>query len=303
MHRFVGSALFPAAALVIVACGSSHSNSSEQPLSDASAGDGSHDAAGRTPSLVPDGGLVDAAVPDAMYDAAVPDAGAVDSGRPADTGAPNAVADASTGPVADSAAPADGAMDAPQPLNDAQIIGILEGLDTSEIQESLLATGNPDDGAVDVGLEAGAPAFDAGAGRSSNPSVVGYANMIAIDDAQSSAGLDSFGIAAAPSDMLTMLQNGVQSTDASLSPLSGQAFDLAYAQDQVAENTRLRDLVTNQLAPAAQNPQLQAYLTGTLLPLIQVHLLAANALVGQLNDGGVMTSLPAPAPLGTALGM
>jgi predicted outer membrane protein len=293
MHRFVGSALmFPAAALVIGACGSSHSNSSnEQPLSDASAGDSSHADGGRAPSLVPEGGIDaaahDASVPDAAFDASSMEAG------PADARVADAVA-RDTG--AADARPPDAAADAAsmQAITDAQIVGTLEGANTGEILESLLATGT-DDNSVDVGLDAGAPAFDAGAARSVNPSVIGYANMMEIDHAQSNTTLDAFGIAPAPSNMLSSVQSNTQSDMARLTPLTGSAFDMAYAQDQVALHTRLRDLVQNQLAPAAQDPQLQQYLSGTLLPLIQVHLLAANALVATLAaDAGV----PAPAPPG-----
>jgi predicted outer membrane protein len=291
-HRFVGSALvFPAAALVVAACGSSHPNSSsEQPLGDASPGENSSPGAGsRAPSLVPDGAVIDAAVNDAaVADAAVPDAAPSDSTSDAtmEAGTMDAVASDAPVPVD---APADAASadsaDA-QALDDPQIMGILEGENTQEILESLLAMGNPDNG-VDIGLEAGAPAFDAGAARSVNPSVVGYANMMAIDHAQSNSSLESLGIAPAQSRTQAMLQSDAQGAMARLQPLSGQAFDMAYAQDQVAFHTRLRDLVTGQLAPAARDSQLQMYLTGTLVPLIDVHLLAANALVAQLNDAGV----------------
>jgi predicted outer membrane protein len=217
-----------------------------------------------------------------MSDAAMADARVMEAG-PADARAPDAGADAVAPSMADAASDA---SDAAPPLNDPEIVGILEGADTDQILQSLLATGNPDDGAIDIGLDAGAPAFDAGGGRSNNPSVVGYANMIAIDSAQANSALDGFGITPAPSQTLSTTQSTDQSTMSGLTPLTGPAFDMAYAQNQVAAQTALRDLVTNRLAPAAQDAQLQMYLTGTLVPLIQVHLLAANALVSQLADGG-----------------
>jgi predicted outer membrane protein len=241
--------------------------------------------------------MVDAAVPDAaamdtaMSDAAADAPVAMDAG-PTDARGPDAVADAAPPPMADAAS------DAAQPLNDPEIVGIIENADTDQILQAMLATGNPDDGSIDIGLEAGAPVFDAGGGRSSNASVIGYANMIAIDNAQVNASLDSFGIAPAPSQTLMSVQNTDQGTMSALTPLTGPAFDMAYAQNQVAAQTSLRDLVANRLAPAATDPQLQMYLTGTLVPLIQVHVLAAQALVSQVADGGgVPTTLPVPLPV------
>jgi predicted outer membrane protein len=296
MHRFVGSVLvFPAAALVIAACGSSHSNSSsEQPLSDASPGDSSRDAGGRAPSLVPDGSSLDTGV--AAHDAAVLDAAAVDAPAPMEAGpmdarASDAVAADAPAPVPDAAADT-----STRPLDDPQIVGILEGANTGQILESLLATGNPDDG-VDLGLDAAAPAFDAGMARSSNPQVIGYANMIDIDQAQSNSMLDSLGIAPTPSDTQSRVRNDAQGSMARLAPLSGQAFDMAYALDQVATNTRLRDMVNGQLLPVVQDANLKMYLSGTLLPVLDVHILAAGALMGQIADGGAPVAVEITGPV------
>jgi predicted outer membrane protein len=288
--------VFPAAALVIGACGSNHSNSSsEQPLSDASAGGPSRDAAGRAPSLVPDGSILDAATLDAaMHDAGANDArAAMEAGPMMDAGASDAVAaDTYTAPAPDAAAEAAAA----RPLDDPQIVGILEGTNTGEILESLLATGNPDDG-IDVGLEAGAPTFNAGAARSTNPSVIGYADMIGIDHANSNSDLEGLGIAPTASDLQRTMRNDSQDSISRLSPLSGQAFDMAYAQDQVATNNRLKDLINGKLLPAAQDQNLKMYLTGTLIPIIDVHILSATSLVAQLADAGAVAPLSVVGPV------
>jgi putative membrane protein len=179
-------------------------------------------------------------------------------------------------------------------LSDGQIVGVVEAANSGEIEEALLATGGVDglfDGGLDGGLEAGllaATGFDAGTARSTTPAVLSFADMMIVDHANSNVAVQSFGIASQSSPVQTTLQSGVQTTLGQLSPLSGGAFDVAYAQSQVTAHQTVRDIVQNQLIPAAQNAQLKSFLQNTLLPTVQSHLAAAQTLLSQLTDGGVV---------------
>ena len=210
--------------------------------------------------------------------------------------------------------PADGSDAAA--LSDGQIVGAIEAANIGEIEEAMLAVGQPDGGAEAGGGEAGAAeagagdggdaggadasrdaesdaadasvatAFDAGVPRSMNPAVMAFADMMISDHEQSNATVASFGITPTDSSVRTMLQTMADMTIAQLSPLSGGAFDVAYAQSQVAGHMAVSQMISTQLIPSAQNPQLKSYLSNTLLPTIQAHLAQARALLSQLTDGG-----------------
>jgi len=184
-------------------------------------------------------------------------------------------------------------------LTDEEIVGIVETANTVEIQEALLAVGNPDggfDGGIDLIFEdAGvATGFDAGAARTMNASVIAFADMMISDHSQSNRAVAALGIQPQASNIQSTIQTTGQTTITQLTPLTGSAFDVAYVQSQVTAHTTLRDLITSELVPNAHNAQLAAYLQNTLLPTVQAHLTAASQLLAALIDAGLVEAGTTP---------
>lgn len=217
------------------------------------------------------------------FDATAGDSGAARSEDAAAFDANSATPDAhATTPPPDASEVPDASADASDAsvFSDNQIVGIVEAINTGEIREALLATGNGGDDAGENGEEAG---IDAGAARSTNPRVLAFADMMITHHSQSNATIETYGIAPASSLVESSLQATVQSTLADLEPRSGASFDSAYASAQVMGHQTALAVVTDQLIPSAQNATLKAYLQGTLVPTIQSHLAAAQALVAALG--------------------
>jgi putative membrane protein len=191
------------------------------------------------------------------------------------------------------------ATDAPHvadqvPWTGPQIVGVIKAVNDSEIEQALLALGEPNGG-----IDGGPPldsAFGGRLGRSANGAVVMFAKTMLADHAQSNATIGAFGIVPATSSERAALADTAQANVAQLFPLLGRDFDIAYVQTRVAAHTEMRELLENRLIPEARNAQLKTYLSGTLLPVVETHLAVAQALFALLTNVRSLDAAADPEP-------
>ncbi len=117
--------------------------------------------------------------------------------------------------------------------------------------------------------------------KSRNQAVLQFARMMAQDHAsvidQATTLVQALHVTPADNTTSRALQQGATEARARLQPLSGAAFDVAYADREVAYHQAVIDAVTQVLVPGAKNPQLKALLE-KVEPVLEAHLREARQL-------------------------
>ena len=173
---------------------------------------------------------------------------------------PDATIEPSTDASADAAADA---SDAAMALTDGQIVLVVSNANEGEIVFAQLA--------VRKSGTAGVRVF---AQRMITDHSTANVQLVSVEEGQS--------IAPAPSAAAETLEAVTARTMDSLSPLSGRAFDLAYARSQVTTHAQVLTLLEGTLVPEARNAQLRALLRSAQT-MVETHLALAKTLVLELG--------------------
>jgi putative membrane protein len=139
------------------------------------------------------------------------------------------------------------------PLTDAQVAGVTDALNQSEIQQVRLAEK-----------------------KSTSPQVLDFAKMMIADHSQARQKQSSLGLGTASSPLLQTLSSEGEQTYSQLENKSGSAFDRAYLQAQVDGHQRVLETIDRQLLPQAKSAGLKKQLQN-MKGTVQHHLQAAQA--------------------------
>lgn len=126
-------------------------------------------------------------------------------------------------------------------------------------------------GANNIDISAGKIALQ----RSSNDAVKKFANRMIVDH-KSVLGsavdlVTKLGVTPVNNDLAFTLAEQSKNHEAQLKTLSGQAFDKAYIDHEVAYHQAVIGVIENQLIPSATNAELKALLV-SVLPAFKAHL-------------------------------
>ncbi len=122
--------------------------------------------------------------------------------------------------------------------------------------------------------------------KSTNPQVLDFAKQMVTDHSALQKSVFDLGaklhVTPADSDTSNSLKAQADATTTRLKGLSGDAFDKAYIDNEVAYHKAVIDAVSNVLIPNAKNAELKSALTGAA-PLFQGHLEHAEHLQSALE--------------------
>lgn len=189
--------------------------------------------------------------------------GAATAQTTTDTAAPvgnssSVIGDASAPQVSASGGPENSPPDVPATLSDAQILQITHVANVGEIEQAKLAQTKAKDARVKS-----------------------LAAMMIKDhkdaDTKGAALAKKASFNPATSSVASSLEGDAQSATDNLKSQTGADFDKSYVDAQVKEHQAVLDTIDQKLAPAAQNPDLKAYLTA-VRPKIAMHLQHAQDL-------------------------
>jgi putative membrane protein len=202
---------------------------------------------------------------------------------PADSGLDSTVDGATSDAGLDAADAALDGGEAGASLTDEQIVGILLAVNEGEIAEAQLAMTNTTNFAVQE--FATRMVFDH---TTSNQLLAALEADGGLADAGTDDGgpiANDAGVVATTSAIEQQLVATNQQELTTLTPLMGDAFDLAYANDAVTDHQTVLNLIDTQLTPNAHSPALQSLLV-TFRQVIAAHLALSQALVAELGDAG-----------------
>lgn len=111
--------------------------------------------------------------------------------------------------------------------------------------------------------------------KSSNEEILGFANTM-INDHNAVIGqavelVKKLGVTPEPNDLSKKLRSDAESTRMMLKEKSGEAFDKAYINNEVAYHKAVIDAIENVLIPDTENEELKDLLKG-VLPALKAHL-------------------------------
>ncbi|HVZ31330.1 MAG TPA: DUF4142 domain-containing protein, partial [Polyangiaceae bacterium] len=138
------------------------------------------------------------------------------------------------------------------PLTDAQIAGVTDAVNQSEIQQAKLAEK-----------------------KSSSRQVLDFAKMMITDHGQALQKQASLGVSTASSPLLQTLSSQGEQTYSQLESKSGSDFDRAYLQAQVDGHQRVLETIDRQLLPQAKSAGMKKQLQD-MRATVQHHLQAAR---------------------------
>jgi predicted outer membrane protein len=154
-------------------------------------------------------------------------------------------------------------------LDDDEIVGVINAANANAIREGSLAQSS---------------------GTGSSEAVQSLAAEVVVDHTNASGALTTLeqqtSLSPQASAVQAQLDSNARSTIASLSGLSGSAFDDAYVRSQLAMDTTLLSLLNDSLLPEAESEEL-ATLARNTRGMIELHLqLAQGLLAAELEDAG-----------------
>jgi putative membrane protein len=184
------------------------------------------------------------------------------------TGVPDAAVtvtvDAAHGAVADAALQPDAAV--ATPASDGEIVAAVDAALSGQIESARVASA-----------------------RSTNAAVKSYADQVDTADTNAAQQLTSLGIPPKQSALSETLQAVAAADLQTLEATSPARFDTVYLNQQVLRLEQFLGLLDGTLIPAATQPQLRSFLQGTLRPLVQTQLAAAESIRATLPRAPTFT--------------